>query len=263
MYNPENLDLPSYNDPRLTEYSLEYLVGAYTHVFALNSSEADDIPLVDCTVGARTRRDAESEISLAEFDSGNPAAFLAWFPPALLYKYDPEEDNVSFDLTELDPGHPDFSCTSEEIARLLKLENVGDLAGMISWWIPEAESEDCDTIVFQTHRAFHLEWDIKGWDGLTLDYLKANVTAPEFRFTFDMSEDVSYPEAIYLEEFKHPDVPTGFDLLTYKDVEHGAKFLLNAYRANPSESLAREAAAHLHKLGGPEFVKFHLPELRS
>lgn len=100
------------------------------------------------------------------------------------------------------------------------------------------------------------EWKVRGWPGLTLEYLKANLKDLEFSKSFStMSEG-----AIHLETFEQESFNV-YESLTYKDSDLGAKIFLSEYRANPSEKLANQAAQHLYKVGGPELVTFHFPTL--
>lgn len=237
MYNPENLELPVFDDPRLTDYIWEYSVGSWTHVTAVASDEWE-----------------EDEAPETDFDFWTPFHYEADFH--LLMWPEPNFrilPSVSFDLNQLDPSDAEFASVRAQLASLC---NLDDPEYWLDSWLEEARGEGCDQLWIETYMDVRYEWKVRGWPGLTLEYLKANLKDLEFSKSFStMSEG-----AIHLETFEQESFNV-YESLTYKDSDLGAKIFLSEYRANPSEKLANQAAQHLYKVGGPELVTFHFPTL--
>jgi hypothetical protein len=237
LYNPENLELPNYDDPRLTDYFWEYSVGTWTHVIAFNSEEWE----------GQSSPEADFEFS-TPFHYSADFHLLMW--PDLSYQPLP---NVSFDFGQLDPTNLESSLVRSQIASLLELDKPDS---WLDGWLEEAESGDCNKLIIQRWQDVRFEWRVRGWEALTLEHLKANLRDLEFSKSFSSSDG-----SLLLETFQPDDSKNGFESFRYEDSEFGARFALSAYQANPSTSLALEAAGYLHRFGGPELAAFHFPGL--
>lgn len=240
IYNPDNLELPSFDDPRLTDYIWEYSAGSVTNVIAFKSEEFESSP----------------EVSL---DFYTPFKYRADFH-VLMW---PEENyiripGVTFDFEQLDPSHPEYSHARTEIIDLIGQTDIAD--SHLESWRETAKAEGFDKIQIQRWSDVRFEWKVRAWGGLTLEHLNANLTDWEWGlgYLLDAEEEV----AMILETFDGVQkTDLGFENLRYADSELDAKDTLSSYLTNPTKSLALEAARSLHRFGGPELAAFHFPEL--
>jgi hypothetical protein len=237
MYNPANLELPNYDDPRLTDYIWEYSVGTWTHVIAFNREEWD----------GPSSPEADFEFS-TPFNYSADFHLLMWPEPSFQVLPD-----ISFDFEQLHPTHLESSSARSQIASLLDLD---DPTASLDSWLNEGASEGCDTLLISRWRDVRYEWKIRGWQELTLEHLNANLRDLDFSKTFSSSRG-----SIHLETFESYDAENGLASLRYEDCELGANISMAKYQASPSESLALEFASYLNSFGGPELALFHLPDL--
>jgi hypothetical protein len=231
------LELTTFDDPNLTEYIWEHPVGSWTHVIA-----AYNIDLESAN---------EPE---PDFDFYTPFHYRADFH--LLMWPEPSFNvlpGISFDLDQLDPAHAEFATVREQIGSLCDLSN---LDSWLDSWCKESKREGFDKLWIQQWKDVRYEWTVRGWPGLTLEHLKANLRDLEFSKAFSSSDG-----SLHLETCELHETTSGFESLKYKDSEFGAKLFLSEHQSNPSESLAYQAAEHLHRFGGPELVAFHFPDL--
>jgi hypothetical protein len=243
MYNPDNLELPDYYDPRLTDYIWEYSIGSLTHVIALDRQEWGDsiTPLVFPRLLRPTHFEADFHLDLSVDVS---------YLPAL-------EEDIWADY--VGSAYPEYSEIASKVARLLGL---GDSEVSLERWFDRGSNVGLETLIFHQWRDCRLEWTIRAWPGLKLEHLKTSFTGLEVEVAYEVDGGEENPNcAIGLETFEHSHSASGFENLRYKDAELGAKLALADYHSSPSESLALQAAGYLHKVGGPELVTFHIPEL--
>lgn len=242
LYNPDNLELPGFEDSRLTQYIWEYSVGSFTHVIALNSE--------------RWQWDSAPE---ARLEFGSPFRYIADFHLMAWPEesYQPLPD-VAFDFEQLDPSHPKYLSVRSQIASLLgEKVNPDDF---LDNWREEATDSGFDKMYIQRWSDVRYEWKIRAWGGLTLKHLKDNLDLQVFGVSVEVEVDEQV--AVLLETFEgFQETDTAFESLRYADPEMDAKHLLSKYLAKPTESLALEVARSLHRFGGPELVSFHFPEL--
>ncbi len=244
MYNPDKLALPDYYDPRLTEYVWEYSVGSLTHVIAMDWQEWGDS--ISPTVFPRLIRPSQFE---ADFYL-DLSLEVSYLPPL-------EEDLWA---NFVGSNYPEYREIASNVAKIL---GVKDSDVPLERWFDEGSDQGLDTLVFHQWRDCRFEWSIRAWPGLTLEHIKSRLSGFEVEVAYDVHGDEENPDCVMgLETFEHPNSANGFESLRLKDPELGARLSLASYQSSPSESLALQAAGYLHKVGGPELVTFHFPELK-
>lgn len=241
LYNPENLELPDDEDPRLIDYVWEYSVGSFVHAIGVNSKEWD--------------LERSPEVSL---DFYTPFKYSADFH-LLMWPEDSHQPmpDISFDFVELDRSHPKSSGLRSEIASLLDLS---DPDYWLDSWCDRAKDSDFDKLFIQRWAYVRYEWNIRGFKGLTLKHLKENLELIEWSKDFSLTEGGDAAEILESTELFNENY-LEYESLRYNDAELGALASMEAYRENPSEALALDAAYNLHRFGGPELASFHFPNL--
>ena len=242
MYNPEKLELPDYDDRRLTEYTWRYDI-----VFDLVlACEEEYIPEALLEI-SRVRSPASAFHLMVNPDQ----EFLA-------------EAETVFDIERLNPNSEFFNETCASILKTFGYdkETLGD-------WYRESISKACGFIAMQRIRVTLL-WEIRGWPGLTLDFAVSQILGDGTQFEFDRHWDLYSSDAHLL----HQDVVSGSsdgpESLRLSDPEHAASQALVEYLASPTPAAEEELASSLiefgrkqiyEKVAGFELAKFHLPEL--
>ena len=251
LYNPENLQLPDYKDPRLISYLWQYSVGSWTHVIALNSAEwgwdKDSWPDV-CVEFSRDSVLVDHETDF----------HLLWPPePAMFQSCD-----FSISFEDLAFVKTDSSEVIRQIADLLNRTESLNRAEFdsddLKWWREEAEAEGCDRLILLRWTDVRYEWKIRGWSGLTLEHLKIRPVDLAQGFSKNLYTEGSGSVLLDTFEFSNDN---GNESLNFEDPEYGALVSLASYESSPNEKIAIEAANYLSRFGGPELASFHFPEI--
>lgn len=195
MYNPENLELPSEDDPSLIKYTFEYESVMLTHVLALNSADWEESPFVGIEIYS-----------------------TPYLPGAHCSKVEPNwrlSPDISFEVKRFDTSHPEHATTRAELSALLPGENFDRYLGE---WFRSATESGLDTILLRRERV-GFEIEIQAFAGLSLEYVQANISCLRINMEFELDFD----DVLLLESFEKEIDPTvSFQRLTYKDPEFGA-----------------------------------------
>lgn len=161
MYNPNNYELPDHLDSRLTEYIYSYDV-LFTHAVAFSAEESDRTPYIELefyTLGVNV-----------DFN------FMMWpETPAIL------EAETIFDLEQLNPDDPGFSKIESEIASLMKLPS-GKVSSL-DYWYEQGQGIEANKVGIVEYRV-RFAWEVRAWDGLTLEHLKSEMDSAEWALDF-------------------------------------------------------------------------------
>lgn len=241
LYNPENLELPDFQEPSLIDYVWEYSVGSFIHVIGVNSEEwgSEHSPEVSLDFFTPFRYSADFHLLMWPEDSHQPLP------------------DIAFDFAELDRRHPKSSGVRSEIASLLDLS---DADYWLDSWCDSAKNSNYDKLFIQRWGCVRYEWKIRGFEGLTLKHLKENLELIDWSKGFSLSEDEEVAEIFESFESVKDHYPE-HESLRYNDAELGAQVSMATYRESPIEALAIDAAYNLHRFGGPELASFHFPNL--
>lgn len=242
MYNPENLELPNYDDARLTEYTWSY-----------------DIVL-DLVLCCEEDFFPEALLEISQVRSPASAFHLMVVPDQEFFG---EAEQV-FDVEKLNPQSGSFDESCAEI-----LETFGHDKETLVDWYEQSISKDCGFLAMMRIRVTML-WEIRGWPGLTLDFAKSEILGDGTEFEFARNWDVPSADAHVLYEEAVSGRSEDAESLRLSDPEEAASQVLAEYMASPSPAVERELVLSLIEFGrtqiynevaGFELAKFHLPEL--
>ena len=176
MYNPEQLDLPDYEDQRLTEYLYGYDV-PFIHAIAYNSDEHSEPPFIEMEFWT-------------PFKVRVPFHFMMWpDTPTII------ENQRVFEVEKLDPSGSAFPGVEAEVLAELGVSSNDAWKPDISSWFEDASSEDCDKLAIVKYRVRY-EWTIRAWQGLTLEYLEQQLASDVE--SLDFGKDFEVPEGAML-----------------------------------------------------------------
>lgn len=171
MYNPENLELPDEDDPRLTEY----VFGSdelYVHALAVEVFQ--EVPFV--YINFQT-----------PFRVNVPFHFIMW--PQVLTSIESQE---LFDIDQLNPRSSDFAETKARVLQLMGVDPKGRWQPSLAAWREMALAGGYDRLAIVRYRV-RFEWTVRAWQGLTLEHLKSEMEsagwALDFFKEFEVSED--------------------------------------------------------------------------
>lgn len=185
MYNPDQLELPDFEDQRLTEYVYGYDV-PFIHAVAYNSEEFAEPPFIGMEFWT-------------PFKVRVPFHFMMWpDTPTII------ESQRFFNLEDLDPSGPTFPTVEAELWKELGVVQTDHWKPDFSRWFEEASSEGYDQLAILKYRVRY-EWTIRAWQGLTLDYLEQELQSTEEALEF--TKDFAVPEGALLLETLEPDDP--------------------------------------------------------
>lgn len=244
MYNPEKLELPSYDDPRLTEYTWSYDI-VFERVWACEEEYVPETYL---------------EISGVRCPA---TAFHLMINPE-----DQQEvlELHLFEIERINPQSSFFIETSKEI-----LDTFGYGSETLGDWYYESISKNSRFLAIEVVRVRML-WEIRGWPGLTLELANSEILGDGTQFEF--YKDWYSPEGAHLLESQTVEDPGdssfGPESLRLSDPEQAASHALAEYLASPSPAAEEDLAISLiefgrqqiyDKVAGYELATFHLPEL--
>lgn len=157
MYNPNNLELPEIDDPRLTEYLYTSEFDVVQVIAFRSDAYGDELP------------EAWSDIEGAE-----GATDFHWFSadgsdsvPGEYFHGPLEGKSEVFDVEQLNPLDTDFDKVKSGVLALLgSSESVVD--SQVEDWYQEASEGEFDKVRIFRER-YTWEWIIRAWEGLTLD----------------------------------------------------------------------------------------------
>lgn len=185
MYNPKNLELPQFDDPRLTEYIYGYDC-LFVHVLALNSDEHEATPFVEIDFQTPFRVNV-------------PFHFMMW--PDTPTTIESEE---LFDIDQLNPRSSSYAATKAKVLKLIGVDPKGRWQPSLSDWRKEALAEGCDRLAIVRYRVRY-EWTVRAWQGLTLQHLKSEIDSVDWALEF--VKDFEVPEDTFLLETIEPEDP--------------------------------------------------------
>jgi hypothetical protein len=173
MYNPNNFELPDFQDPRLTDYVYSYDC-LFTHAVGFRSEEFAETPWVEIEF-------------FTPFRVRMPFHFLMWpSTPTIV-----EAEKV-FELEQLNPKDPEFLTVKSQIDEFLRINPGSGYEPSVEQWYEEAQAAELDRIGVVEYRVRYT-WKVRAWEGLTLGHLeavKASIDEP-LEFTKDFSVDDS------------------------------------------------------------------------
>jgi hypothetical protein len=160
-------------------------------------------------------------------------------------------DERVYPLDDLRVGSPNFEEVREEAQEILKS------AGSVEDWYEASVALDREFThvkVFKVRVKF--SWEIRGWSGLTLDYVLAELHGNNFEFE----------RAWYLPagaELLDEGMPSEgmYQSLRFASPELGATLALASYASDPSPDNAKDAARYLYEFKDVALAQFHFPEL--
>jgi hypothetical protein len=170
MYNPNQLDLPDFEDKRLTDYAYSYDC-LFIHAVGFRSEQYEETPFIET-------------IFWTPFKVYVPFHFLMWPETQSIL-----ESEKIFDVEQINPSRAEFPEIEAQILSLLRMEPNSKHRPSIENWYDQAKEEGFDKVGIVEDRVRYV-WTIRAWEGLTLDRLESEMAAVEYPLEFTKDFDV-------------------------------------------------------------------------
>ena len=158
MYNPNNLELPEIDDPRLTEY-LHTAEWDLVQIIAFRSDTYGEL-LPDAVIETEGPYYGSTDFHWISPDGSESEPALSMHGPL-------EGKSEVFDLEQLNPLDSDFEKVKSYVWALHGSSEEVDERTVESWY-EEASEGGFDKVRIFRER-YYAEWVVRAWEGLTLD----------------------------------------------------------------------------------------------
>jgi hypothetical protein len=179
LYNPDNLELPSYDAPSLTDYKYSYDT-FWAHALAFDGEgTANEIPWVETDFWT-------------PFKVRIPVHFMMW----------PETETErmalkTFEVGNLDPNHPSFDLVKSEVSKFLGWP----IDDSIDDWYQDLTESGCDKLALVKYRVRY-EWTVRAWQGLTLEHLKSLLDTTDDALEFTVDHSIDWDGSVLLDSWE-------------------------------------------------------------